>query len=275
MDGYNAYSAFPPFKWRYSLQVVVIFVKAGDGGNGAVLHPPRPWKAGETPGLKGGKLNAREAEELRRKLRRDAAGLTIVPIGGHGGDIVIHTDPSLSTLLPLPLKPPTCRKEAEKAKAMKKEAEKAKAMKRVGTFKRDADGLAIVPMGGHGGDIVIYADPSLSTLLPLHRKKRHVARSGGHVDAKGGLARRGPDGLQGPVLRIGVPVGTLVKRKPGGKFLADLANPPSTPFHHFPPLSTSPPGTVVKRKRGGKFLADLANPGDEVVVARGGRGGVS
>ncbi|CAI5519345.1 unnamed protein product, partial [Closterium sp. Naga37s-1] len=170
---------------------VVIFVKAGDGGNGAVLHPPRPWKAGETPGLKGGKLNAREAEEMRRKLRR-------------------------------------------------KEVEKAKAMKRVGTFKRDADGLAIVPMGGHGGDIVIHADPSLSTLLPLHRKKRHVARSGGHVDAKGGLARRGPDGLQGPVLRIGVPV-----------------------------------GTVVKRKRGGKFLADLANPGDEVVVARGGRGGIS
>ncbi|CAI5522861.1 unnamed protein product, partial [Closterium sp. Naga37s-1] len=170
---------------------VVIFVKAGDGGNGAVLHPPRPWKAGETPGLKGGKLNAREAEEMRRKLRR-------------------------------------------------KEAEKSKAMKRVGTFKRDADGLAIVPMGGHGGDIVIHADPSLSTLLPLHRKKRHVARSGGHVDAKGGLARRGPDGLQGTVLRIGVPV-----------------------------------GTVVKRKRGGKFLADLANPGDEVVVARGGRGGIS
>ncbi|CAI5469605.1 unnamed protein product [Closterium sp. Yama58-4] len=137
---------------------VVIFVKAGDGGNGAVLHPPRPWKAGETPGLKGGRLNAREAEELTRKLRR-------------------------------------------------KEAEKAKAMKRVGTFKRDADGLAIVPMGGHGGDVVIHADPSLSTLLPLHRKKRHVAKSGGHVDAKGGLARRVPDGLQGPVLRIAVPVG--------------------------------------------------------------------
>ncbi|CAI5948973.1 unnamed protein product [Closterium sp. NIES-64] len=297
---------------------VVIFVKAGDGGNGAVLHPPRPWKAGETPGLKGGKLNAREAEELRRKLRR-------------------------------------------------KEAEKAKAMKRVGTFKRDADGLAIVPMGGHGGDIVIYADPSLSTLLPLHRKKRHVARSGGHVDAKGGLARRGPDGLQGPVLRIGVPHtplscleewsgvhddakggqarrgpdglqgpvlrigvpvgknlslspspsqaegwrggghgtvvkrkrggkflanGTVVKRKQGGKFLADqssLSNanvhPPPNPSHPCPflfnpfhsSLSSHPPtrhcGTVVKRKRGGKFLADLANPGDEVVVARGGRGG--
>lgn len=33
-------------------------------------------------------------------------------------------------------------------------------------------------------------------------------------------------------------------------------------------------GTVVKRKRG-KLLADLANPGDEVLVARGGQGGVS
>jgi GTPase involved in cell partitioning and DNA repair len=30
----------------------------------------------------------------------------------------------------------------------------------------------------------------------------------------------------------------------------------------------------VKRKRGGKFLADLAKHGDEMMVARGGRGGV-
>jgi GTPase involved in cell partitioning and DNA repair len=33
-------------------------------------------------------------------------------------------------------------------------------------------------------------------------------------------------------------------------------------------------GTVVKRKKG-KVLADLANPGDEVLVARGGQGGVT
>lgn len=32
-------------------------------------------------------------------------------------------------------------------------------------------------------------------------------------------------------------------------------------------------GTVVKRKRG-KLLADLANAGDEILVARGGQGGV-
>lgn len=33
-------------------------------------------------------------------------------------------------------------------------------------------------------------------------------------------------------------------------------------------------GTVVKHKRG-KVLADLARPGDEILVARGGQGGVS
>ena len=32
-------------------------------------------------------------------------------------------------------------------------------------------------------------------------------------------------------------------------------------------------GTVVKRKQG-KLLADLARPGDEILVARGGQGGV-
>lgn len=32
-------------------------------------------------------------------------------------------------------------------------------------------------------------------------------------------------------------------------------------------------GTVVKHKKG-KFLADLANPGEEVLVVRGGKGGV-
>lgn len=32
-------------------------------------------------------------------------------------------------------------------------------------------------------------------------------------------------------------------------------------------------GTVVKHKRG-KLLADLAHPGEEVLVARGGQGGV-
>ena len=132
---------------------VVISVKAGDGGNGAVLAPPRPYKPGYTPGLK------HLPEEEIKKIRR---------------------------------------KEAQKLQASKK---------RVGSFKRDADGLAILPMGGHGGDVIIYADPLCATLLPLHGRTRLVAGSGGNVDGRGGLARRVPDGVAGNTMRIPVPVG--------------------------------------------------------------------
>lgn len=131
---------------------VTITVRAGDGGNGAVLAPPRPPKPGVRPGMKD--LSTEEIKKLRRK-----------------------------------------------------EAQKMQAMKRVGSFKRDADGLAILPMGGHGGDIVVYADPQCATLLPLHGAKRLSAGSGGNVDSRGGLARRVGDGAMGEALRIPVPVG--------------------------------------------------------------------
>ncbi|XP_024393859.1 probable GTP-binding protein OBGC2 isoform X2 [Physcomitrium patens] len=109
-----------------------------------------------------------------------------------------------------------------------------------GTYKRGPDGSLILPLGGHGGDVILVADESADTLLPLHRKKRHNAKRGSNVSAMGTLSPSLRDGLDAPVLRIPVPV-----------------------------------GTVVKRKRGGKFLADLAKPGDEIMVARGGRGGIS
>ncbi|KAJ0982376.1 hypothetical protein J5N97_010631 [Dioscorea zingiberensis] len=107
------------------------------------------------------------------------------------------------------------------------------------SFKRDFDGSLILPMGGHGGDVVIYADESKESLLEFHKRNRYSAKRGGNVDAMGTLTSQMHDGFAGPTLRIPVPV-----------------------------------GTVVKRKRG-KFLADLAHPGDEILVARGGQGGIS
>ncbi|KAF8410534.1 hypothetical protein HHK36_003065 [Tetracentron sinense] len=106
-------------------------------------------------------------------------------------------------------------------------------------YKRDFDGSLILPMGGHGGDVVLYADESKDSLLEFHKKSRHNAKRGGNVDAMGVLTSQLRDGFATPTLRIPVPV-----------------------------------GTVVKRKRG-KFLADLARPGDEILVARGGQGGIS
>ncbi|GFP95159.1 probable GTP-binding protein obgc2 [Phtheirospermum japonicum] len=116
--------------------------------------------------------------------------------------------------------------------------EKEKARKR-SAYKRDFDGSVILPLGGHGGDIVIYADESKDTLLEFHKKNRYSAKRGGNVDAMGVLSSQSRNGFAGPALRIPVPL-----------------------------------GTVVKHKRG-KLLADLARPGDEVIVARGGQGGIS
>ncbi|KDO84707.1 hypothetical protein CISIN_1g011645mg [Citrus sinensis] len=107
------------------------------------------------------------------------------------------------------------------------------------SFKRDFDGSLILPMGGHGGDVVIYADEGKDTLLEFHNKRRYNAKRGGNVDSMGVLSSQLRGGLAAPTLRIPVPL-----------------------------------GTVVKHKRG-KLFSDLAHPGDEVLVARGGRGGIS
>jgi len=88
--------------------------------------------------------------------------------------------------------------------------------------------------GGRGGDVVLRADPNLSTLLDL-RVRRHVrATSGDPGQGSGRHGRGGEDAV------IPLPVGTVV-------FDADA--PESRP------------------------LADLAEPGQRLVVARGGRGG--
>ncbi|XP_008466516.3 probable GTP-binding protein OBGC2 isoform X2 [Cucumis melo] len=117
-----------------------------------------------------------------------------------------------------------------------KEKEKAK---KKSLYKRDFDGSLILPMGGRGGDVVIYADEGKDSLLEFHTKSRYNAKRGGNVDAMGVLTSQLHNGFAAPTLRIPVPI-----------------------------------GTVVKRKRG-KLLADLVHPGDEILVARGGQGGIS
>ncbi|XP_028081727.1 probable GTP-binding protein OBGC2 [Camellia sinensis] len=111
--------------------------------------------------------------------------------------------------------------------------------KKKSSYKRDFDGSLILPMGGHGGDVVIYVDEGKDSLLEFHKKSRFNAKRGGNVAAMGVLTSQLHNGFAAPTLRIPVPL-----------------------------------GTVVKLKRG-KFLADLARPGDEILVARGGQGGIS
>ncbi|XP_073276728.1 probable GTP-binding protein OBGC2 [Primulina huaijiensis] len=147
---------------------VIISVRAGDGGHGAILNLP----------------NQKETSKSQRTFRKDKT-------------------------------------------------------KKRDSYKRDFDGSLILPVGGHGGDVLIYADENTDTLLEFHKKSQYNAKRGGNVDSMGVLSSQLHNGLDAPTLRIPVPL-----------------------------------GTVAKNKRG-TLLADLIHPGDEVVVVRGGQGGIS
>ncbi|QIG40564.1 GTPase ObgE [Microbacterium sp. 4R-513] len=72
--------------------------------------------------------------------------------------------------------------------------------------------------GGHGGDIVLVADPQVTTLLSYHHSPHRNAGNGGFGmgDNRSGAA--------GESLDLPVPVGTVVK-DPDGETLVDLIEP--------------------------------------------------
>ncbi|KAL8244275.1 hypothetical protein R6Q59_010533 [Mikania micrantha] len=160
-------------------------------------------------------------ESLNREPHKyfDQAIITVrAGDGGHGATLSMHSP------------------KANSKSQNKQDKEKARIRS---SYKRDFDGSLILPVGGHGGDVVIYADEGKDSLLEFHKKGRFNAKRGGNVDTMGVLHSQLRNGLAAPTLRIPVPL-----------------------------------GTVVKHKRG-KFLADLSNHGDEILVARGGQGGIS
>lgn len=69
--------------------------------------------------------------------------------------------------------------------------------------------------GGHGGDIVLLADPQVTTLLDFHRRPHRNAENGGYG---AGDFRAGTHGTE---LVLSVPVGTVVKNSEG-ETLVDL-----------------------------------------------------
>lgn len=69
--------------------------------------------------------------------------------------------------------------------------------------------------GGHGGSVVLYVDPQVTTLLDYHHAPHRSAQNG----APGAGDHR--NGANGADLRLPVPNGTIVKT-PEGRVLADL-----------------------------------------------------
>jgi GTP-binding protein len=72
--------------------------------------------------------------------------------------------------------------------------------------------------GGHGGDVVLVADPQVTTLLSYHHSPHRTAGNGGFGmgDHRSGAA--------GESLELAVPVGTVVKDD-DGSVLADMIDP--------------------------------------------------
>lgn len=104
------------------------------------------------------------------------------------------------------------------------------------SFRREA----YVPKGGpdggdgaNGGNVVLVADPGLSSLLDYRFKHHFKAERGTH--GKGSLMH----GARGKDLRLRVPL-----------------------------------GTVVRNTDTGEFLGDLTEAGQELIVAKGGAGGL-
>ena len=72
--------------------------------------------------------------------------------------------------------------------------------------------------GGRGGNVIVQADPSLSTLMDFHRKIHYKAQRGIH--GKGSDM----DGAEGSDLVVRVPVGTIVRDAESGGVIADLVH---------------------------------------------------
>ena len=73
--------------------------------------------------------------------------------------------------------------------------------------------------GGHGGSVVLVADPQLNTLYGPARDRRYRAEDGG--DGGASLCH----GKNGAPLRLSLPVGTIVRDAKRGNVLTDLKSP--------------------------------------------------
>ncbi len=73
--------------------------------------------------------------------------------------------------------------------------------------------------GGRGGDIILVADPNLTTLLDLRYQQLYRAEAGSHGQGKSKTGKNGSD------LLVKVPLGTVVKPYETDNIIADLTEP--------------------------------------------------
>jgi GTP-binding protein len=130
----------------------------------------------------------------------------------------------------------------------------------VASFKRQKGrprGKPIGGSGGSGGDIVVEADGSVSTLLRYARKPHWKADSGTHGE---GELRHG---RAGETLVLPVPLGTLV-RDEDGTLVADLVEPGQRVVIAKGGRAGRGNASLVTRNRKAPIFAEQGEFGDEV-----------
>ena len=95
--------------------------------------------------------------------------------------------------------------------------------------------------GGRGGDVLLYADENMHTLLDFRFRSKYTAENGGDGMSNLRTGKRGED------LIIKVPVGTVVRDDETGRIMADMDRPGET-------------RTLLKGGRGGWGNRHFATP---------------
>lgn len=95
--------------------------------------------------------------------------------------------------------------------------------------------------GGKGGDVILVADPNMTTLLDFTYKRKYVAERGANGSGSNCFGKNGEN------LYIKVPVGTIIRDVETNKIMADLSHAGDTVV-------------VAKGGRGGRGNARFATP---------------
>lgn len=113
--------------------------------------------------------------------------------------------------------------------------------------------------GGHGGDVILVADPQVTTLLDYHRRPHRQSENGGFG------AGDNRAGTNGEHMELQVPVGTVVKTS-DGEVLADLTEPHMRFTIAEGGIGGLGNAALASTKRKAPGFALLGTPGDELTV---------
>jgi len=111
--------------------------------------------------------------------------------------------------------------------------------------------------GGDGGDVVLQADPGITTLLDFHYRRHYNAERGHHGK---GANRHGKSGSD-TVLRV--PLGTVVYDRESGELLGDLTAPGQTLVAVHGARGGRGNARFVSSTNRAPRRADLGRPGQE------------